>query len=295
MFTCETQMRWEPGLQTTNKSPFLSHLLALVRDWSQSLKAEMILSPHSWQPFPLLAIWFHHHFSPKIKLLKRIDWPGNIYMKGTIPNHNISDNLYEWDFSHRLAKSILPAVEWQSPSEFSISRFSSTVSGRTCKPSASSSNTFWFTENFHHSNRGSFVTHLTTTPFVCVGNLQIPVRKENKVKGTNGEAMKIYRVIAAFYKTTMISRVWWNFIRAGFHLNPNNLLAPLTVNPEIVLEWIAIPEIPTEELVTSETTRLQIGTDGDLRRRHRTPGPHEFAVSLQAYVNKTAVTCRLCC
>jgi hypothetical protein len=57
----------------------------------------------------------------------------------------------------------------------------------------------------------------------------------------------------------------------GFGLNPDNLFAPLTVNPEIVLERIAIPEIPIEELVTPETMRLQIAPGGELRRRHRIP------------------------
>jgi hypothetical protein len=75
---------------------------------------------------------------------------------------------------------------------------------------------------------------------------------------------------------------------------PDNLPAPLTANPEIVLEWIAVLEISVEELVTSETVRLQIATGGELCRQHRIPSPHEFVVSLQAYVNKAAATCPLC-
>jgi hypothetical protein len=60
------------------------------------------------------------------------------------------------------------------------------------------------------------------------------------------------------------------------------------VNPEIALERIAIPEIPIKELVAPDAMRPQITTDGELRRRHKISGPHEFAVSLQAYVNKAA-------
>jgi hypothetical protein len=66
------------------------------------------------------------------------------------------------------------------------------------------------------------------------------------------------------------------------------------VNLEIILERIAIPEIPIEELVPAEIMRPQIATHGELRGRHRIPGRHEFAVSLQALVNKAAGTCPIC-
>jgi hypothetical protein len=80
---------------------------------------------------------------------------------------------------------------------------------------------------------------------------------------------------------------------AEFGLKTDALFAPLIVNPENVLERIAIPEIPIKEFITSETMRPQIAMRGELRRRHKIPGPHEFAVRLQAYFNKAAGTCPL--
>jgi hypothetical protein len=109
-----------------------------------------------------------------------------------------------------------------------------------------------------------------------------------------GETLRMYRATAALNKATIIPLVQWSFIRPGLHLSPDDLFAPLKVNPKIVLERMAIPEIPIEELVTSETMRPQIATDGELRRRHRIPGPREFAVSLQPYVDKAVDTCPLC-
>jgi hypothetical protein len=44
-------------------------------------------------------------------------------------------------------------------------------------------------------------------------------------------------------------------IRAEFRLNPDDLFALLTVNPKIVLERIAIFEIPMESLITPKTMR----------------------------------------
>jgi hypothetical protein len=116
-------------------------------------------------------------------------------------------------------------------------------------------------------------------------------KRENKMKGMKGEALKMYRGMAAFYKATRILMVRWSFIRAGFGFNPNNMFAFLPVNPEIILERIVIPEIPIEQLATPETLRPQIVTDGELRRRHRIPGPHALAVSLRAYGNKATNTC----
>jgi hypothetical protein len=92
----------------------------------------------------------------------------------------------------------------------------------------------------------------------------------------------------------IILLVRWSFIRAGFRLDLENLFSPLTVNPQIVLERIAIPEIPIEEFATPETMTPQITMGGKLPRRHRIPRPHEFALSLQAQVDKAAGTCSLC-
>jgi hypothetical protein len=55
----------------------------------------------------------------------------------------------------------------------------------------------------------------------------------------------------------------------GVSLQPDNMLASFTVDPEIVFERSAIPEIPIEEFVTPETVRLQIAADAELRRRQR--------------------------
>jgi hypothetical protein len=52
-------------------------------------------------------------------------------------------------------------------------------------------------------------------------------------------------------------------IGGGFRLSPDNLFVPLTVNPDVVLERMAISEIPIEQLVTFETMKPQIATDGN--------------------------------
>jgi hypothetical protein len=60
------------------------------------------------------------------------------------------------------------------------------------------------------------------------------------------------------------------------------------LNPEIVRERIAVPEIPIKELATPDAMRPQIATGSELRRRHMIPCLHEFAVNFHAYVNKAA-------
>jgi hypothetical protein len=41
--------------------------------------------------------------------------------------------------------------------------------------------------------------------------------------------------------------VRWSFVRAGFRLNPKNLLAQLTVTPADLLARIAVPEIGLDD------------------------------------------------
>jgi hypothetical protein len=78
---------------------------------------------------------------------------------------------------------------------------------------------------------------------LCVfGVFKVLYEKEKKVKKMKGETLKIYRVMSAFYKATVIRLVRWSLNMAGFRLNPNDLLVPSTVNPQDVLEKIARPE-----------------------------------------------------
>jgi hypothetical protein len=90
-------------------------------------------------------------------------------------------------------------------------------------------------------------SHISEPPDLCVfENFKFLYKKENKVKGMKEDTLKIYRAIAAFCKATIILIVRWSFTFAESLLNPEDLFAPLTVNPQIVLARIAIPEIPIE-------------------------------------------------
>jgi hypothetical protein len=67
--------------------------------------------------------------------------------------------------------------------------------------------------------------HLTQFLDFCVFRIfKVLYKKENEVKGLKGDTLKIYRVLAPFYKFTIIPTVRWAFVRAGFRLNPDNLL-----------------------------------------------------------------------
>jgi hypothetical protein len=46
----------------------------------------------------------------------------------------------------------------------------------------------------------------------------------------------MYRVLLAFYKATIVPMVKWSFLRAGFRLNPDNLMDPVTVIPSQILK-----------------------------------------------------------
>jgi hypothetical protein len=62
---------------------------------------------------------------------------------------------------------------------------------------------------------------------------------------------KIYRVLLAFYKSMIILMVQWSFERAGFRLNSDNLLSPLTVDPAPVLDRLDVPELPFDNAFVS--------------------------------------------
>jgi hypothetical protein len=109
-----------------------------------------------------------------------------------------------------------------------------------------------------------------------------------------GQTLKISRARTAFYKATIIPMVSWRFIRAGFRLNSDNVFGPLSVNPETVIGRIAVPEITLEQFVTPGTLEAPLSTRASIRSRWQIPGPHEFAVSLQAYVDKGRGTWPLC-
>jgi hypothetical protein len=127
-----------------------------------------------------------------------------------------------------------------------------------------------------------------------VGLFTIYYKKENKLKRMKGEALKIFRVVMTFYKAAIIPMVRWSFIRARLGLNPENLFALVTVSPMKVLERIAHPEILIEEFLGSEANAAPVQATGASRRRSAIPAPTMFAISLHAYVQKVAGTCRLC-
>jgi hypothetical protein len=119
---------------------------------------------------------------------------------------------------------------------------------------------------------------------LCVfGLFQIFYRKERQSKGMKGETRKIYRALLAFYKSTIIPMVRWSFERAGFRLNSDNLLSPLTVDPTRVLDRLDVPELPFDDAFVypdqPDPQRLQLTAQ---RRGQRIPGPAQFAINLMA-------------
>jgi hypothetical protein len=88
-------------------------------------------------------------------------------------------------------------------------------------------------------------SHLAQPLDLCVFRLfKIFYRKERQSKGMKGETRKIYRALLAFYKNRFIPMVRWSFERAGFRLNSDNLLGPLTVDLTPVLDRLDVPELP---------------------------------------------------
>jgi hypothetical protein len=79
------------------------------------------------------------------------------------------------------------------------------------------------------------------------GSFKIFYREERQSKGMKRENRKIYRALLAFYKSTIIPMARWSFKRAGFRLNSDNLLSPLTVDPTPVLDQLDMPELPFDD------------------------------------------------
>jgi hypothetical protein len=91
---------------------------------------------------------------------------------------------------------------------------------------------------------------------LCVlGIFKVLYKRENKVKGLKREILKIYRDLAAFYKSTMIPMAPWSVVRARFPFTPENFSAPVTLHPEIVIERSSLPEISLQEYVEPEASR----------------------------------------
>jgi hypothetical protein len=77
-------------------------------------------------------------------------------------------------------------------------------------------------------------SHLAQPLDLCVfGLFKIFYRKERQSQGMKGETRKIYRALLAFCRITIIPTVRWSFEQAGFRLNSDNLMSPLTVDPTL--------------------------------------------------------------
>jgi hypothetical protein len=127
------------------------------------------------------------------------------------------------------------------------------------------------------------------------GLFKIVDHKERQSKGMKGKTRKIYRVLLAFYKSTIIPMVRWSFERAGFRLNSDNLLSHLTVDPTPVLDRLDVPELPFDNAFVYsdqlDPQRLQLTAQ---RRRRLIPGPAQFAINLMGCVDATVGKCPLC-
>jgi hypothetical protein len=139
-------------------------------------------------------------------------------------------------------------------------------------------------------------SHLAQPLDLCVfGLFKLFDRKERQSKGMKRETQKIYRVLLAFYKSTIIPMVRWNFERAGFRLNSDNLLSPLAVDPTPVLDRLDVPELPFDDAFVYpdqlNPQRLHLTAQ---RRRQWIPGPTQFSINLMAYVDVTVGKCLLC-
>jgi hypothetical protein len=76
-------------------------------------------------------------------------------------------------------------------------------------------------------------------------SLRCCINEKQKRTKMKGETLKIYRAILVFYQATIIPMVRWSFVRAGFRLNPKNLLEPFTLTPADAR--VAMPEIGLED------------------------------------------------
>jgi hypothetical protein len=126
------------------------------------------------------------------------------------------------------------------------------------------------------------------------GLFKIFYRKEKQSKGMKMETRKICRALLAFYKSTIILMVRWGFERAGFRLNSDNLLSPLTVDTTAVLGRRVVPELLFDVVFVypeMNPQRLQLMAQ---RRGQRIPGPVQFAINLMAYIDATVGKRPLC-
>jgi hypothetical protein len=138
-------------------------------------------------------------------------------------------------------------------------------------------------------------SHISQPLDLCVFSLlNLPNQREQESKRLKREILKIYRAILAFYKAMIIPMARGSFIRAGFHLDQDNIFAPLRVTADEVLNRIAIPEMGLDELVFPHAGEDSRATGAEICRRARIPGPTDFAISLRAYVNEVTGTCPVC-
>jgi hypothetical protein len=140
------------------------------------------------------------------------------------------------------------------------------------------------------------LSHLAQPLDLCVlGLFKIFYRKKRQSKGMKGKTRKIYRVLLAFYKNTIIPMVRWSFERAGFRLNSDNLLSPLIVDPTPVLDRLDVPELLLDDAFVHpgqlDAQRLPLTAQ---RRRQRIPGSAQFAINLMTHLDATVGKCPLC-
>jgi hypothetical protein len=65
--------------------------------------------------------------------------------------------------------------------------------------------------------------------------------KERKSKAMKGDTRKMYCALLAFYKAAIIPLVRWNFKRAGFLLDIENLRNPVQIAPIRFLDRTGVP------------------------------------------------------
>jgi hypothetical protein len=119
--------------------------------------------------------------------------------------------------------------------------------------------------------------------------------KERQSKGMKGETKKMYRVLVAFYKATIIPMVRWSFERAGFLLDLNDIRNPVQIEPSRVLGRFAVPELELDDaFIYPDEMQKEVEGMNATRKRAATPKPSDFAISLAAYIQAAAGTCPLC-
>jgi hypothetical protein len=95
-------------------------------------------------------------------------------------------------------------------------------------------------------------------------------------------------------KVTVIKLVRWSFNNAGFRLNLNHFLAPLSVNPHDVLEQIARLECTLDQLIDVPPTGPPVTPDSITHKSHQISDLNAFVVILQADIKTVGGECSLC-